>query len=338
MRTYCLRVLLMVFTLFMVFSICASAQEAATVAPQPEIQFLQSGTALLSIPSLNGNLIAIRMMKPDGDGPFPVLIGVAGGDGSFAFRPGLSEKLHEVGIMTVDFAPQGRGESEGEDNYHGSIHQDDLKALVDFVSTLPFVRKDHIGILTYSYGIVLASGALARHPEMPVAFLIDWEGPSCPGKDLRRGLENDEAWVQETMRFLSGWRDVAPEEFRLHGGLIFDDEYWQERDASRFAAKLPCPYLRVQFDIDHVQGRSKAHMMAIINAVTEKSGQWTRCNDNQPNVIYTEKTLSNARFHSYRDGEFAGFDSAFSESVDAVLFGYAKEMFFSKSYERHYRK
>lgn len=84
--------------------------------------------------------------------------------------------------------------------------------------------------------MVLCTGALARYPDMPVAFLIDWEGPSCPGKDLQRGLENDEAWAHETIRFLNNGREPAPEElshFLLHGGSIFDKAYWEESVALR---------------------------------------------------------------------------------------------------------
>ena len=254
----------------------------------------------------------------------------------YAFQSELPTHLLEKGIMTVDFAPQGRGASEGDDNHHGFVHQDDLKAIVDFVSGLSFVQKDNIGLLSYSYGVVLATGALARYPEMPVAFLIDWEGPSCPGKDLQRGLANDEAWVYETIRFFNNGRELAPEElshFLLHGGSIFDEAYWAERDASRFAADIPCPYLRVQFDQDHVQGSSKAHMIAIINAATMNSGQWTRCNDNPPNIIYSEEELSQYHFHHYSGNDRAGFFSTNTQSLDTILLGYAEEMFFSRPYE-----
>ncbi|MBN1995735.1 MAG: hypothetical protein JW953_23815 [Anaerolineae bacterium] len=322
--------------LWLIFTACAGNPQATpTVEPQ-KIQFSSGGVASLSIPSLNGNKIAMRVQKPAGDGPFPVLIGVAGGDGMYAFQSALPARLLEKGIITVDFAPQGRGESEGEDDHHGLVHQDDLKAIVDFVSGLSFVQKDNMGLLSYSYGVVLATGALARYPEMPVAFLIDWEGPSCPGKDLQRGLANDEAWAYALIRFLNKGREPAPEELSqiiLHGGAIFDEGYWAERDASGFAADLPCPYLRVQFDQDHAQGSSKSQMIAIINAATINSGQWTRCNDNPPNIIYSEEELSRYHFHNYSGHERAGLSSVYSQSVDTVLLGYAEEMFFARPYE-----
>jgi len=254
----------------------------------------------------------------------------------YAFQSELPTHLLEKGIITVDFAPQGRDISEGEDNHHGYVHQDDLKALVDFVSGLSFVEKDNIGILSYSFGIALATGALARYPDIPVAFLIDWEGPSSPGKDIQRGLEMDEAWAHELVQFLNNDREPTPEELSqlmLHGGSIFDEEYWEERDASRFAAHLPCPYLRVQFEQDHAQGPYKYHMMNIVNAVTAESGQWSRVNDNPANIIYSEGELSKYHFHTYHEGEFAGLSSVDSESVNSVLLAYIEEMFFSKPYQ-----
>jgi hypothetical protein len=171
---------------------------------------------------------------------------------------------------------------------------------------------------------------------MPVAFLIDWEGPACPGKDVQRGLENDEAWAHEIIRFLNNGREPAPEELSrilLHGGSIFDDAYWAERDASRFAAAMPCPYLRVQFDQDHAQGSSKSHMIAIINAATTNSGQLTRGNDNPPNIIYSEEELAQYHFHHYSDNEIAGLSSIYSQSVDRILLGYVAEMFSARPYE-----
>jgi hypothetical protein len=321
--------------LLLIFTACSDKQKTAPVVEHEEIQFSSSGTALLSIPSLNGNKIAIRIKKPEGDGPFPVLIGVAGGDSMYAFNSEFATSLHEMGIVTVDFAPQGRGDSEGQDNFHGTVHQDDLKAIVDFVSPLAFVQQDNIGILSYSYGVVLATGALARYPEMPIAFLIDWEGPSCPGRDVQRGLENNEPWVKNIVLLFSGKDELSPEEyseFMLHGGSISDEAYWLERDAARFAKGLPCPYLRVQFYNDHAQGTYKYHMMEIINAATENSGEWTRCNDNPANIIYSEEELSKYYFHKYSDGEFPGSNSA-SKYVDEVLLTYVEEMFFSRPYD-----
>jgi hypothetical protein len=339
---------LLCLSIFLFLSACAGGKEVSTAAPQPtitpqstaepesEIVFPDSGTALLSIPSLNGNQIGVRITKPEGGGPFPALIGVAGGDQSYAYKTDIASELQEMGIVAVDFAPQGRAGSKGEDNFHGPVHQDDLKALVDFVADQAFVQPDNIGMLTYSYGIVMATGALSRYPDMPVAFLIDWEGPASPGRDLMRGLENGEAWASDLILYFSAKPEMSREEmeaFVIHGGVISDEAYWVDRDAARFAEDLPCPYLRVQFDVDHVQGTYKYHMMEIINAATEKSGQWTRCNDNPPNIMYYEEDLASYHFHTYDDDD-AFEPLTLSPVVDTVLLGYVDEMFFTRPYER----
>jgi hypothetical protein len=327
---------LVVLCFCLVSSACRNNQQSDIATPYPEIEFLPNGTSSLAIPSLNGNQISLHIVKPDGDGPFPVLIGIAGGDGMYAFyQLELPERLRQSGIVTVDFAPQGRGISQGQDNYHGHVHQDDLKAVVDFVSQLPFAQKDNIGVISFSYGVTLATGALARYPNMPVAFLIDWEGPSCPAKDIQRGIKNDESWAQNIVRLLSGGEEKTAHEYgelRIHGGALSDEAYWVERDASRFAGELPCPYLRVQFDVDHAQGPYKYHMMEIINAVTERSKQWTRCNDNPANVIYTESDLSKYHFHQYEVGELPGLIST-HKTVEKVLQVYIEEMFFSRPFK-----
>ncbi len=317
----------------LIFSACAKNQQIAP-SPQAEIEYQSDGSASLFVPSLNGNLLSVRLMKPPGDGPFPVLIGIPGTGGIYAFDRGFAGDLNDLGIMAVDFAVQGRGESDGQDDHYGKVHQDDLKAVVDFVSRLSFIQHENIGILSYSYGVVLATGALYRYPEMPIAFLIDWEGPSCPAKDILRAVEDNEMWVVHTLALLGGNGDMGVEEvskLTISGGLISDEVYWSERDASRFAEGLPCPYLRIQFDVDHVQGTSKKHMLAIINAAAEKSGQWTRVNDNPPNIIYSEDELERYHFHTYPEGVFPGSNSAMAYANE-VLRTYVEEMFFEKPY------
>lgn len=317
--------IVVIFSLLLACQSYAQQQDASNNLSKTE-------TAIQEIPSLNGNKIRIKLEKPKGAGPFPVLIGIAGGNDSYAFHRAGNEQLLEtfdsLKILAVDFAPQGRLGSEGKDNYHGYVHQDDLKAIVDYLAKQQFVNKDMIGVLSFSYGVALATGALSRYPDMPVQFLIDWEGPAAPGRDIRRGYANKEAWIKNKIVLSMMNKDDIKSEKELrsaviHGGEIGNDIYWDERDASLFAAKLPCPYLRIQSQVDHVQGTSKAPMMAIINTATKNSGQWTRCNDNPPNTIYKETTLSQYYFHK----EDIGF------VINTILPKYVEEMFFQKPWQ-----
>ena len=149
-----------------------------------------------------------------------------------------------------------------------------------------------------------------------------------------RGLENHEPWAEQAVLLFGGKKGLGPEEYaelEIHGGAISDEAYWSARDAALFAEDLPCPYLRVQFDTDHAQATNKHHMMEIINAATEHSEQWTRCNDNPANIVYSEDELADYHFHEYSEGVFPGSSSAMEE-LEAVLLTYIQEMVFSKPY------
>lgn len=277
----------------------------------------------LMIPSATGALFPIRMAKPEGTGPFPVVIGCAMGDGYFAFdMPGAVREINDLGVIAVDFAPQGRVTRNGVDDYNGPIHQGDLKALIEFCAGLDFVDQDEIGLVSFSYGVVMATGTLAKNPDLPVAFLIDWEGPSCPGRDFQEGIERDSPWVDQMYRYIDRENEYGGDwtQVTVHGGKLYDTSYWDDRDAGGFARSLPCAYQRIQADVDHVQGRDKFHMIRIINAVTESTNQWTRLNRNAPGVVYTEDDLSSTQFHQPQRGP----------AFVTLIVGYIEEMLFEK--------
>lgn len=326
------RLSILLFIPVLCFISCVTTMVAPRQSKLPketkdEIQALAKNpgweTVSVKIPSENGNLIRIRIGKPEGKGPFPMLIGCAWGDTAYAFNNlSIFPALLEMGIAGIDFAPQGRMGSEGEDNYNGKIHQHDLIAVIEFAENLKFTNTDEIGLLTLSYGVVMATGALSEKPELPVMFLIDWEGPACPGKDILDAAERSAEWLNSSgFARLTGRMEVGdPDTFVISGAPLSDAEYWNERDAERFARTLPCPYLRIQAEEDHVQGNEKYHMMKIVNAVTQHAGQWSRVNDNPPNIIYTLENLNKYNFHEKTD-------------PGKVITPYIKEMFFEKPWQ-----
>lgn len=217
-----------------------------------------SSRGAMMFPAADGEEIQIGITKPKGEGPFPLIIGVAGGDSSFAFD--------------------------------GS----------------------QIGVMSFSFGVAMATGALSRYPDLPVLFLIDWEGPACPGRDIRAAV-----MLIPNMAIGADWTTVS-----LHGGNLFDDEYWYERDATRSIRNLPMPYLRIQGEIDHVQGLDKYYMIELMSAVAE-AGVWYRCNSHPPESLYSIGNIADYQF-------FPGNDTAGS---GVVLAGYIEEMFFQRPWE-----
>ena len=205
--------------------------------------------------------------------PLPTLVLIPGGtgDSSHFLEPRPSgQRLADGGFAIVIFDPDGRGKSGGQEDQNGHTHQDGLAAIIQFAATLPEVDPDRIGIVTWSYGVTMGSGVLARHPELPVRFLIDWEGPA--NRDDTGGC--DESKVGH-----------------LQGHPCDDEAFWVEREASTFALGLQVPYQRYQSQEDHAQPDNDHALLMINNATAETHGghgraPWTRLNGLAPNTVH----------------------------------------------------
>jgi hypothetical protein len=217
----------------------------------------------------------------------PAIIFIPGGTGDSAMFtdkiPGgeVAEQFSQAGFISVVFDPEGRGRSEGEEDFNGHIGQDGLLAITEFVKELPSVGD--IGYISISYGVSLATGALARFQDGPAIFLIDWEGPANRN-DITVGCKS----TNMDTDLMDGPQDRS----------CADDVYWAEREAEIFASDILVPYHRVQSLNDHVQPDA-SHAVDMVNAATNGqyggSGQspWTRLNDLAPNSVLTSSVEDN---------------------------------------------
>ncbi len=200
--------------------------------------------------------------------------------------------------MVVAFNAEGRGtglpgnlRSEGLEDCNGFIHQDDLKAIIEFASGMPNVDVSNIGVQTSSYGITMGAGALGRYPDLPVAYLIDGEGPH----DNRVTTHYDVGTEHDLCGHWSLVTDPSPE----------NEAWWTEREAIRYIGDYPGIYLRMQADIDHAQGPGYfRHAIEMLNAGTRPqfggtgAASWTRMNgDNSANPINAVYPLGDPAQH-----------------------------------------
>jgi pimeloyl-ACP methyl ester carboxylesterase len=213
----------------------------------------------------------VQVIHPqDWDGSMlPALVLVPGGAAdssrfvrSTARAPSQAQQIANAGFVVVVFDPDGRGRSGGVDDDDGYTQQDGLAAVIEFAA--------RVGLVSYSYGVTMATGALARYPALPVLFYIDWEGPAN---------RNDTGGCNED--------NVG----HLKSHSCNDEDYWQEREASTFALQLPVPYQRLQAAQDHVQPDTEHALLMIANATAEEYGghgiaPWTRLNELLPNTVY----------------------------------------------------
>ncbi|MBI5773759.1 MAG: alpha/beta fold hydrolase [Verrucomicrobia bacterium] len=181
----------------------------------------------------------------------PALVLCPGGNGHsilFLSGQGMAQQLAEMGFAAVVFDPEGRGQSQGVEDYCGFKHQDGLAAMVRWVARQPGIDSERIGLCSNSYGVTMATGALARHPDLPARFLIDWEGPMD---------RNDTGGCDPAKPGMGG---------HLKSVAKCDDEnFWREREAVKFVGRLRVPYQRIQSEKDHVQ-RDNHHAVAMVNA------------------------------------------------------------------------
>jgi hypothetical protein len=133
---------------------------------------------------------------------------------------------------------------------------------------LPETDNLNIGVQSSSFGIITASGALARHPNNPaVKFFLEWEGPA-------------DRWDTP----------LVPHD-------PYDNPWWAEREAAGFMTNFGGYYLRMQSEVDHRQTNND-HAIKLVNRATHTrhggAGRcvWTRVNSasgvtaNPANAVY----------------------------------------------------
>jgi pimeloyl-ACP methyl ester carboxylesterase len=184
----------------------------------------------------------------------------------FRGQPGKSaSSLANAGYTVVVFDPDGRGRGEGSEDNNGFVQQDGLAAIVQFAATLPEVNADEMGLVSFSYGVTLASGVIARYPNLNVQFLIDWEGPA--DRNDTGGCDEDRTG-------------------HLVGMVGCDDEmFWAEREALTFISRIGVPYQRLQTKRDHAQP-DVLSALQMVNAAVDGQSPWVRLNDLPPNQTY----------------------------------------------------
>jgi len=247
---------------------------------------------------------------------FAAVVSVPGGinPGRLAALGQEARMLAEAGMVVVNFNAEGRVDespediaSEGSEDYNGFRQQDTLCALVQYTMDLPYVISDNVGIRTQSYGITMGAGCAGRHPEIPIKYIVDGEGP--PGSIVTchepLALDDDPSNDKHDTVFgilghYSTYRDDSP------ANLAF----WQEREAIRFIANFRGRYLRLQAQWDHAQPPSSPeeiqlfelpplwwhnkHTTDIVNAALEGGVPWVRVNlpeqGNAVNATYDVNT------------------------------------------------
>ncbi len=261
-----------------------------------------------SIVNSDGNTIYGLIRRPDPELypelSFAAVVKVPGG-----INPGRLEvlateaiALAEAGMIVVCFNAEGRVDdrtaddikSEGTEDFNGFRNQDTLAEVFQYVTKLPYVISDNVGIRTQSYGISMGAGCAARHPELPIKYIVDGEGP--PSSFVT---------VQEPWALYSPsdhpFHDKYKTVYKILGHYSTDRDpssenlsFWEEREAVEFIGDFNGMYLRLQGQWDHSQPPSHPseiemfhdpptwwqgkHTCDIVNAAIDGGVPWVRVN------------------------------------------------------------
>ena len=189
--------------------------------------------------------LALGVLSPMETGCWPAIVLVPPGiqDGLSILDTELSAQLASAGIVVVAYDPSGRGASSGEENYGGLQHQGDLAAVLRWTANLDAVDPNRVTVLSRSFGIAAAAGALAGDASLSVQNLVDLEGPASLPDDLQYVADH----AQETL-------------YQAATG----EDWWLERSASESLGAYPGHYLRIQALSDHATGTWVGHALRLM--------------------------------------------------------------------------
>ncbi len=238
----------------------------------------------LYLTGANGNQLYINVHRPvwsSAEKPCHGLVLVPGGKmkgevWQVPWRRSSSQHWAAAGFVVVDFDFQGRGRSEGEEDYYGPVHQQDLRTVILYCANRPDVLPCGVGLVSSSWGVTVCAGTLATYPLLPVKFYIDLEGAH---DRVTSTQNNDPFWVN-----IWGGHDMS------------DDEFWDVREAITYQPRIRAPYFRIQSDMDHAFDRFFVrHAIEMVNAAVLGECPYARMNHNPPN-----QTLDLLRAEQYQ--------------------------------------
>lgn len=123
----------------------------------------------------NQKLAAI-IHRPQGQDKFPAVILMHGFTGNKEEQhiKQLAVDLANNNLVAIRFDASGYGESEGitEQDYRLTNYFSDAESVYDYLKTLPYVDKDHIGIFGHSMGAMLVVLLAAKYPEIKASVSV----------------------------------------------------------------------------------------------------------------------------------------------------------------------
>ena len=189
----------------------------------------------------------------------PAVVIVPGATGAGRMRAARADarRLAAEGILVASFNAEGRSSgrpwdirSSGTSDLNGPRDQDGLAAVVRAIARRRDVDPERVGVYTISFGLAAATGAIARHPDLPIRFIVDEEGPTdCFAASLRAWTlahSDGDDWPQRALNLFKHPCPDSHTNTQCHS-------FWASRSPILTITKFRGHYLRLQATYDHVQ-------------------------------------------------------------------------------------
>jgi len=160
-------------------------EEAITAGPRPYT------VSEVAFDSMAGVKLAGTFSVPEGKGPFPAVVLIAGSgpqtrvENVFGHKVFLvlADALNRAGIAVLRYDKRGIGQSTGD--YATATTTDfttDAIAAVNWLKARPEVDKAHVGLIGHSEGGLIAPAVAVSDPS--VGFIVLMAGPGLPGDQI----------------------------------------------------------------------------------------------------------------------------------------------------------
>lgn len=193
----------------------------------------------ISYPS-DGLTITGLISKPEGKGPFPLVLVNHGGFAPAKNMGGFMDLFVNAGYVALASDYRGTGQSEGKHEFaKGEV--DDVLNAISYARGLPFVDGDRIVTLGASHGAAISLLAASR--DSGIKAVVAVQGPVELAECYRHWVANQSDPALKPLASTHLYVGGTPDQF---------PEAWKERSALYVAPKIKCPVLLVYSDHDSV--------------------------------------------------------------------------------------
>jgi dipeptidyl aminopeptidase/acylaminoacyl peptidase len=174
--------------------------------------------------STDGTRVSGLLFKPDGKGPWPLIVVAHAGFGEGADFSDVSLGIRDKGYVV--FNPDFRGSGKSQGKHEGAKGEvEDVISGIKYVKSLGLVQDDRVGIYGQSHGAAVAMLASERYPG--IKAVVEEAGFSDAADIYDNSLNSNELQVttvrSDLLNMVGGTPAQVPEEYRVRSAIYGAD-------------------------------------------------------------------------------------------------------------------